>query len=51
MKKKTVKPSRVALYVVLLLLVVVYLLPAYLTLITALKDPSEISITPFMGFS
>ncbi|WP_319566982.1 carbohydrate ABC transporter permease [Cohaesibacter marisflavi] len=44
MKEKTVKPSRVALYVVLLLLVVVYLLPAYLTLITALKDPSEISL-------
>ncbi|WP_319412631.1 carbohydrate ABC transporter permease [uncultured Cohaesibacter sp.] len=44
MTKKTVKPSRVALYVVLLLLVVVYLLPAYLTLITALKDPSEISL-------
>ncbi|MFV0420906.1 carbohydrate ABC transporter permease [Oleidesulfovibrio sp.] len=37
-------PSRVLLYLVLVLLAILYITPAYMALITALKQPAEISL-------
>jgi glucose/mannose transport system permease protein len=38
------KPSAIALYTVLIVLAVIYLLPVYLTIITSLKFPADISL-------
>jgi glucose/mannose transport system permease protein len=39
------RKNRLLLYLILFALVVLYLLPAYLTLVTALKSPAEISLS------
>ncbi|MFV0439220.1 MAG: carbohydrate ABC transporter permease [Desulfopila sp.] len=42
--KRHISPATVGLYTVLVLLAILYLLPAYLTLVTALKFPGDISL-------
>ncbi|MDK2857938.1 MAG: glucose/mannose transport system permease protein [Verrucomicrobiota bacterium] len=44
MIKKTVRPSRVLLYAVLILFSIAFLIPMYMTVLTSLKNPAEINL-------
>ena len=43
-KRKSANPKRVLLYVVLIIFVILFLVPMYMTIVTSLKKPAEINL-------